>query len=186
MTDLLSVQQPIKAEELNERFGAVSPKAAVKKHPEIDGHGASFIAQSPFLVMATASAAGECDASPKGGSPGFVMVADPQTLLIPDYPGNKLFDGMRNVIANPHLGLLFMIPGENWTFRVNGIARIKDDPETLARLKSHDPKSKAPQLAIELTIEECYFQCPKSLVNGDIWNPAKHQKWENLPSFLKS
>ncbi len=170
-----------RAEELNNRFGPVSPGAAVKKRAHITSHAANFIGKSPFLVLATASEEGCCDASPKGGSPGFVMVADDQTLLIPDYPGNRLFDGMRNLIANPRLALLFMIPGENWTLRVNGSARILDDEATLQRLRQHDPKGKPPQLGIELKVEECFFHCPKSLVAADVWNPDNFQKFDNLP-----
>ncbi|MBI3968208.1 MAG: pyridoxamine 5'-phosphate oxidase family protein [Chloroflexi bacterium] len=178
-------QHAVSTEDLNERFGLTSPKARIKKRAEVDEHGARFIGQSPFCVMATASA-GACDASPKGGNPGFVLVAAPKTLLIPDYPGNRLFDGMRNLLENPRLGLLFMIPGENWTFRVNGAARIRDDAETLERLRDHDPKGKAPLLAIELTVEECFFHCPKSYVAADLWNPDKHQQFDDLPAMFRA
>jgi hypothetical protein len=178
-------QHALTAEELSARFGPASPKAAIKKRAEIDRHAARFIAQAPFLVMATASADGACDASPKGGPPGFVLVADPTTLLIPDYPGNRLFDGLRNLMENPRLGLLFMIPGENWTLRVNGRARIRDDAEALERLHEHNPKGKAPQLAIEVTVEECFFHCPKSFVAADLWNADKHRRFDDLPELFR-
>lgn len=181
-----SAQHAITAEELAARFGPCSPKAAVKKRAEIDRHAARFIAQSPFMVMATASAAGTCDASPKGGPPGFVAVIDPKTLLIPDYPGNRLFDGLRNLLENPHVGLIFMLPGESWTLRVNGRARIRDDAAALQRLRQQDALGRAPQLAVEVTVEECFFHCPKAFIAGDVWNPAKQRRFDDLPALFRS
>lgn len=186
MLDTPSVHPVLDGEVLWGRFGPPSPKAATKKRGTVDERGAAYIRQAPFMVMATASASGNCDASPKGGSPGFVLVADPGTLLIPDYPGNRLFDGLRNVSENPHVGLLFMIPGEDWTFRVNGRARVVDDAAVLERLRQHDPKGKQPQLAIEVRVDECFFHCPKSFVAADIWNPAKHHRFEELPPQFKA
>lgn len=171
---------------LQARFGSPSPKAVRKKHATIDRHDASFIARSPFVIMATASSSGHCDASPKGGSPGFVLVVDDKSLLIPDYAGNCLFDGIQNLLENPRVGLLFVLPGERWTLRVNGTARLLDDAETLELLRRHDPKGKPPQLAIEVTVEECFFHCPKSLLAADVWNAAKHQRFDDLPSMFQS
>jgi predicted pyridoxine 5'-phosphate oxidase superfamily flavin-nucleotide-binding protein len=132
-------------------------------------------------VIATASASGACDASPKGGRPGFVLVADPKTLYIPDYKGNALFFGMRNILENPHVGLLFMIPGVDWTFRVGGRARIVDDPPLLERLCQGDPSNRAINVAIEVTVEEAYFHCPKAYRAAKLWDGLPKEKFDDLP-----
>ncbi len=172
------------ADELNDRFGTPSPRAVGKVQPQVDDYSAAFIARSPFCVLATASAEGACDASPKGGEPGFVRVADPQTLLIPDYKGNSLFFGMRNLLENPHVGLIFLIPGENWTLRVGGRAQIVDDEETLALLPGAKSATR-PQLAIKVTVEECFLHCPKAFNNADLWNPEKYGRYEDFPPYLR-
>jgi len=160
----VEVAHAVAAEELNERFGPVSPRAAVKVRDVVHEWAQRFIARSPFMVLATASADGACDASPKGGRPGFVLVVDEKTLLIPDYKGNALFFGLRNIIENPQVGLLFLVPGVEWTLRVGGRARIVDDPELLDRFRQVVPDDRTVQLGIEVKVEEVYFHCPKSLV----------------------
>ena len=175
----------LRSEELNDRFGAPSPRAVGKVQPVVDEWSAAFIARSPFCVLATASADGRCDASPKGGEPGFVVVDDPTTLLIPDFKGNNLFFGMRNVLENPHVGLLFMIPGENWTLRVGGRAQVVDDPATLAKFPRPSSAARAPQLAIKVMVEEVFLHCPKAYNHADLWNPAKFGRYEEFPPYLR-
>jgi uncharacterized protein len=173
----------VAADELTERFGPVNPRAAVKVRDVVDEYAAKFIALAPFMVVATASADGACDASPKGGRPGFVQVADPKTLIIPDYKGNALFFGVRNILENPRVGLLFMIPGVEWTLRVGGRARIVDDPETLARFDQTSPAGRGLQLAIEVTVEECYFHCPKAFVSSKLWEGLLRRPVELPPLY---
>ena len=168
-------------EELNERFGPVNSKAVGKVQHRITEQAVAFIAQAPFMVLATAGADGTCDASPKGGEPGFVMVADDNTLLIPDYKGNNLFFGVRNILENPHVGLLFMIPGEGWTLRVGGQARFVDDQPTLTALSGDSFLGESPRAAIKVTVEECYFHCPKAFKRTDLWNPEKHSHFDTRP-----
>ena len=130
--------------------------------------GRQFIAASPFLIMSTASADG-IDCSPKGDAPGFVEVLDSRTLLIPDRPGNNRIDGMKNLVANPEIGLIFMVPGANETFRVNGTARISVDPALLARCLV---QGKPPRAVLVVTVKEAYPHCPKALVRSSLWQAA--------------
>src|SRR5881296_1888868 len=130
-------------QDLREIVGVPSPRAIQKERPTLDSHCRAFIARSPFLLMATSGRDGRCDVSPKGDVPGFVLVLDERRLVIPDRPGNKRLDGMRNILENPHVGLIFLIPGREETLRVNGRAWIVRDEEILAKLSARD---KLPQL----------------------------------------
>src|SRR5438876_9871583 len=116
---------------LRELVGSPSERALKKDVAVLDEHCRAFIARSPFLLLATASGSGTCDVSPKGDAPGFVRVLDDRRLVIPDRPGNKRLDGMRNLVANPHIGLIFLVPGREETLRVNGRAWITRDPALL-------------------------------------------------------
>src|SRR5713101_749116 len=127
---------PSTPKDLSERFGEPVELALKHKLPLIDEAAARFIAQCPFVIVATADAPGRCDASPTGDPPGFIAVADECTLYLPDRVGNKMFQGITNIMENPHIGLLFLIPGEEWTMRINGRARIVDDPPLLERLSA--------------------------------------------------
>lgn len=161
--------------ELSARFGAPDELTVEHKLPYIDEAAARFIAQCPFVVVATADAHGRCDASPKGDPPGFIEVANERTLYLPDRSGNKMFQSITNILENPHIGLLFIIPGEEWTMRINGRARIVDDPPLLERLSA---RGRPAQLAIEVQVEECYFHCPRSFKRAELWNPARFCKYE--------
>ena len=117
--------------------GEPSELARRKELTALDAHARTFIAQSPFLLLGTSSADGRCDVSPKGDAPGFVRVLDDHHLVVPDRPGNRRLDGMRNILSNPHVGLIFLVPGNDFTLRVNGSAVITREPallESLARL----------------------------------------------------
>ncbi len=162
-------------EELAERFGAAEDLAVKHKLPFIDEAAAKFLAQCPFVIVATADAQGRCDASPKGDPPGFIKIGDERTIYLPDRSGNKMFQSITNVTENPHIGLLFLIPGEEWTMRINGQARIVDDPPILERLNA---RGRPAQLAIEVKVEECYFHCPRSFKRAELWNSARFQKYE--------
>jgi PPOX class probable FMN-dependent enzyme len=138
---------------------------------ELDAHARDFIAASPFLVMSTSSTDGRADASPKGDDPGFVLVEDEHTLVIPDRPGNNLAYGLVNIVENPHIGLLFVVPGTTETLRVNGRAELDRDPELLARLAA---RGKDAVLGIRVHVEEAFFHCGKAFIRSRLW---KHQEW---------
>jgi PPOX class probable FMN-dependent enzyme len=138
-----------------------------------------FVEASPFLCIATSDANGHCDVSPRGDPRGFVHILDEKTLLIPERPGNKIADSLRNILANPRIGLLFIIPGVGETFRVNGRAKLTTDAELLAPCVVED---KLPKLGILVEIDEAYTQCSKAFIRSDLWNPANHVARDSLPS----
>ena len=138
-----------------------------------------FIERSPFVVVASGRPDSGLDVSPRGDPAGFVRILDERTLLLPDRPGNKLADTLTNLLEDDRIALLFLIPGINDTFRVNGRARIVDDPELLA---GSEVEGKVPQLGILVAIEEAYTQCPKAFLRSDLWNPEKHIDRSELPS----
>ena len=135
--------------ELRELLGSPSQRAIKKDVAVLDEHCRAFIARSPFLLLATASAKGRCDVSPKGDAPGFVRVLDDRHLVIPDRPGNRRLDGMKNLLQNAHVGTIFLIPGREETLRVNGRASIVRDAEILESLTAHD---KRPLVAIGVEV----------------------------------
>ena len=139
----------------------------------------AFIERSPFLCIATSGPAGDCDVSPRGDPAGFVRVLDDRTLVIPDRPGNRLADTLRNIIANPYVGLLFILPGITDTFRVNGPAWITDDCELLAA-SAHE--GIAPRLGIIVDIEEAFTQWSKALIRSKLWEPSAFQDRTTRPS----
>jgi uncharacterized protein len=138
-----------------------------------------FVERSPFVVVASGRPDGGLDVSPRGDPAGFVRILDERTILLPDRPGNKLADTLTNLLADDRIALLFLIPGVNDTFRVNGRARIVDDPELLA---DSEVEGKAPQLGILVHVEEAYTQCPKAFLRSDLWNPERHIDRSELPS----
>ena len=137
-----------------------------------------YIERSPFVVVATGRPDGGLDVSPRGDPAGFVRILDERTLLLPDRPGNKLADTLTNLLGDDRIALLFLIPGVDDTFRVNGRARIVDDAELL---EPSTVEGKAPRLGILVTVEEAYTQCPKALRRSDLWNPEKHISSDALP-----
>ena len=137
-----------------------------------------FVERSPFVVVATGRPDGGLDVSPRGDPAGFVRILDERTLLLPDRPGNKLADTLTNLLEDNRIALLFLIPGVNDTFRVNGRARIVDDPDLLAE---STVEGKAPQLGILVEVEEAYTQCPKALLRSELWNPERHIDRSELP-----
>ena len=145
----------------------------------ITAPGRDFIAASPFLFLATAGADG-IDCSPKGDAPGFVQLLDDRTLLIPDRPGNNRIDGMKNIIANPQVGIIFMVPGANETFRVNGRAEISVDPALLSRCAVG---GKPPRAVIVVTVEEAFSHCPKALVRAHLWDAAGEGRPPGVPTL---
>ncbi len=145
-----------------------------------------FIELSPFLCVGTASPDGGLDVSPRGDPAGFVRVLDERTLLLPDRPGNRIADTLRNLLVDDRIALLFLIPGVGETFRVNGRAIITDDAELLAPCAVDTPSGaqggKVPRLGILVTVEEAYTQCPKAFLRSRLWDPAGHVDRSELPS----
>lgn len=166
---------PRTAQDLCERFGAPDELATKHKIPYIDDAARRFLAQCPFVILSTADAQGRCDASPKGDPPGFIHIADERTLYIPDRSGNKMFQSINNILENPHIGMIFIIPGEEWTMRINGAARIVDDSVLLEQLSA---RGRPAQMAIEVKIEECYFHCPRSFKRAELWNAEKFHRYD--------
>jgi len=138
-----------------------------------------FIERSPFLCLATSAADGGCDVSPKGDPAGFVKILDERTLLLPDRPGNRLADSLRNVLENPHVALLFVIPGVTDTFRVNGRAEIVTDPELLELCAV---EGKVPKLAMRIEIEQAYTHCSKAFLRSSLWDPERFVDRSELPT----
>jgi uncharacterized protein len=138
-----------------------------------------FVERSPFLCLATSAADGSCDVSPRGDPAGFVRVLDDRTLLLPDRPGNRLADSLRNVLENPHVALLFVIPGITDTFRVNGRAEIVTDPELLEPCAVD---GKVPKLALRIEIDQAYTHCSKAFLRANLWDPDGYVDREELPS----
>jgi len=131
-------------------------------------------------VLASRGSDGHLDASPRGDAPGFVHVVDDGTLAIPDRPGNNRLDTLGNLTADPHVGMVFFVPGVNETLRVNGVARISFDPGLLEKLAFG---GKLPRSALVVTVEEVYFHCGKALIRSDLWNPEKRIERNAFPSY---
>ena len=154
--------------ELREILGAPIKRVAEKVQPRLSAVHRDWIGASPFLVLATSSPDGRCDASPKGDPPGFVHVLDESTLVIPERPGNRRADGYLNVLANPHVGIVFVIPGRPDTLRVNGSARVVKDAPWFDDLMIRGHR---PMLALEVAVEEVFFHCGKAFLRSDLWKP---------------
>lgn len=157
--------------ELEELLGQPTEVVRAKISTRLNELTRPFIERSPFLCLATSDSHGNCDVSPRGDPPGFVRIIDDQTLLIPERPGNKIADSLRNIIANPHVGLVFIIPGVTDTFRVNGRAKLTTDPELLA---PSSLEGRAPRLGIVVSIDLAYTQCSKAFLRSDLWNPEAY------------
>jgi len=161
--------------ELREAVGGEPSELARKKQLlSLDAHSREFIARSPFVLVASAGPHGDCDVSPKGDRPGFVLVLDDHRLVVPDRPGNRRLDGMRNILGNPQVGLLFLIPGKEETLRVNGRAWIVRDPDILARTEA---MGKQPTLALGVEVTEVFLHCAKAFKRSGLW---ERERWPDL------
>jgi PPOX class probable FMN-dependent enzyme len=164
--------------ELRALVGAPMPRAAVKDRPRLHARDRQWLAASPLCLVATANADGSCDVSPKGDPPGFTLVLDDTTLAIPERSGNRRVDGFRNILANPHVGLIYLVPGRGETLRINGRARLIREAAFFDQLivKGHRP-----QLALVVEIEQIFFHCAKAFMRSSLWQP---ETWnpDALPS----
>ena len=169
-------------DELREVLPEPGGRARAKDIGVIDEHCRDFIARAPFLLIGTAGAAGNCDVSPKGDAPGFVQVLDEHTLLIPDRPGNQRADSLTNLVENPHVGLLFVVPGVDWTLRVNGRATIVRDADVLERSAVN---GKRPALGIAVDVEEAFLHCPRCFARSNLWDTNTWMPEDEHPSFAQ-
>ncbi len=175
----MTFKQTVTTEE--ELRGIVNYPSEVVQRKEIhtlDEHCKEYIAKSPFVMIATSDADGSCDVSPRGDTPGFVKVLDEQHLVIPERPGNRRVDSMRNILANPNVGLIFVIPGLKETLRVNGRACVTKDPELLQQMVV---KGNTPALAIGVRVEQCFVHCAKAFIRSGLWEPDTWFSKEELP-----
>jgi len=164
---------------LREVIGTPTELVLTKIADRLNALTRQFVERSPFVCVATACPDGGLDVSPRGDPPGFVRILDERTLLLPDRPGNRIADTLTNLLEDPRIALLFLIPGIGDTFRVNGRARIVDDAELLA---PSAVDGKVPRLGLLVSIEEAYTQCSKALIRSDLWNPEHHVDRSELPS----
>jgi len=165
--------------ELRELLGAPSELVQAKLADSLTELTRQWIERSPFVLLATSAPDGTCDVSPRGDPPGFVRVLDERTLLVPERPGNRLADSLRNILQNAHVGLLFVIPGVGDTLRVNGRATIVTDAELLAPCSV---EGKTPKLGLLVEVEEVFPHCSKAFLRAALWDPANHVERSELPS----
>ncbi|WP_422737916.1 pyridoxamine 5'-phosphate oxidase family protein [Micromonospora sp. WMMD729] len=165
-------------EELRELLGTPHPRAANKDRPRLHQRDRDWLAAAPFCLVATAGADGTCDVSPKGDPAGFALVLDDTTIALPERPGNKRADGYRNILDNPHVGLLFLIPGRTDTLRINGRARLVRDAPWFDEMVV---KGHRPVLAVVVEIEQIFYHCAKAFLRSALWQPETWQP-DVLPS----
>jgi uncharacterized protein len=165
-------------EQLEAIYGQPNEASTVKVADRITPQYRVLIAKSPFAALATCGPEG-LDCSPRGDLPGFVRVHDERTLMMPDRRGNNRVDSLRNIVRDPRVALLFLIPGAGSTLRVNGKAQVSADPDLLA---SFAMDGKPPRTVIIMTVDEIYFQCARAVVRSDLWNPDKRVDPRTLPT----
>jgi len=165
-------------EQLEAIYGEPSGAAVVKEIGHINAEYRAFIEASPFFALASSAPEG-VDCSPRGDEPGFVRVVDEKTLMIPDRRGNNRIDSLRNIVRDPRVSLLFLIPGIGETFRIIGRASISTDP---ALLESFIFAGKTPRSVIVVSVERVYFQCSKAIIRSKLWDPSRHVDRKSLPS----
>jgi uncharacterized protein len=178
VTNLSAAHRVTSIEQLEALYGTPLPSSLIKEIDYISDHYRAFIEKAPFVVIATSGPEG-LDASPKGDPPGFIRVQDEKTVLIPDRRGNNRLDTLRNLVRDPRISLLFLIPGIGETLRVNGRAAIVTEPELCA---SFEMQGKIPTSVLVVTVERVYFQCQKALVRSRLWSEDAKIPRSALPS----
>jgi PPOX class probable FMN-dependent enzyme len=167
-------------DELHAINGVPRPEIETKHTTYLTPLMEAFLNQSPFFLIATADADGNCDVSPKGDPAGTVRILDPRTIVIPDRPGNRRMDGHRNIVANPHVGLIFFIPNVDETLRINGRAFVTADPDLLASMAV---QGRTPKLAIVVEIDEAYMHCARAFLRSGLWQPETWPDPERIPTL---
>ena len=156
--------------------------ALLKQIDRLDPHAREFVARSPFVLLGTQAPDGRADVSPRGDPEGFVRVLDDRTLAIPDRPGNNRLDSLSNIVRQPNVGLLFLVPGFDETLRVNGRAHLSTDPDLLATMAVAD---RPPRLAIVVAVDEVFLHCAKAFRRSRLWDPAARQDRTGMPSLRR-
>ncbi|MFL2769977.1 MAG: MSMEG_1061 family FMN-dependent PPOX-type flavoprotein [Rhodospirillaceae bacterium] len=167
-------------DQLRSVYKSPTPGAVKKVLQKLDRHCIAYLELCPFGVLSTADAMGKLDASPKGGSPGFIHVEDDQTVLLPDWPGNNRLDSLENILDNSHVGLLLLLPGMDESLRINGRAEISICPDLRAKLAI---AGKLPISVLIITVEEAYLHCARAVWRADLWNIDKNIARERLPTM---
>ena len=157
------------AQALRQLIGSPNELVPHKIHPQLNARAIAFIARSPLLMLSTVDEQGQPSVSPKGDPPGFVHVVDNQTVLIPERKGNKLIFTLTNILLNPCVGLIFLVPGTSETLRVQGKAELLDDAELCGKFTA---RGRDALLVIRVRITQCYFHCAKAFLRGEVWDPA--------------
>lgn len=165
VTDIVEITSE---DELTELLGEPVKRVAEKVRPQLHEIDRAWLAESPLCLVATSDADGRCDVSPKGDPRGFTLVLDDTTVVLPERPGNRRADGFRNVLANPHVGLIYLIPGRGDTLRINGRATLVRDAPFFDDLVV---KGHRPQLALVVAVEEVFYHCPKAFLRSELWRP---------------
>ena len=169
------------ASDLEKIYQKPTPRVVAKARPEIDTHAKKFIAMSPFCVLATSGTDGSVDASPRGGHPGFVSVAGPNQLLMPDRPGNNRIDSFRNIVeGSGFVQLIFFVPGIDETLRVGGTGKLSAEPELLAAMEEF---GKLPRAVLRIDVREAYFHCGKALMRSQLWSKETQVERAVFPSI---
>ena len=166
--------------QLRSLYKPAMERAVKKQLAHIDRHCRSFIALSPYLVLCTADAEGNLDASPRGGTPGFCKVADDHTLLVPDRPGNNRLDSFSNIIETGRVGILFFVPGVDEMLRVNGTAELRTDEALRSRCVE---QSKTPHVVVTVTVREAYLHCAKAIMRSGLWKTESQVPRSVLPTM---
>ncbi|WP_019634388.1 pyridoxamine 5'-phosphate oxidase family protein [Actinomadura atramentaria] len=169
------------SDDLRALLGTPKPRAVSKERVRLHARDREWLAASPFCLIGTSDADGNCDVSPKGDPPGFVHVIDDTTVAIPERPGNRRGDGYLNILSNPHVGLLSIVPGRSETLRINGRARLLRDAPYFSSMVV---KGHRPILAIEVDIEQIFFHCAKSFLRSRLWKPGTWNP-DALPSHAR-
>jgi PPOX class probable FMN-dependent enzyme len=165
---------------LRDIMGETMDIAVEKNRPKLDKHCCEFISRSPFLCIGTSDTNGNADVSPRGDAPGFVQILNDRTIFIPDRPGNNRLDTMTNIVENPNVGLLFIIPGYNDTLRVNGMAKIVNDE---ALMTNSEIKGRIPKVGILIDVRETFLHCAKAFMRSKLWDSNSIQDRKEMPTL---
>ena len=164
-------------------MGEPPPPCVAKTLATLDRHGRAFIARSPFVLIASSNGRGQVDISPKGDAAGFVRALDDSTLAIPDRPGNRRADTFTNVLENPRVGLIFLVPGKSETLRVSGTARIVRDADVRESMAA---RGKTPDFVLAVDVDEAFFHCSKCIIRSNLWQPQAWPSLDGLPSLAQT
>lgn len=168
--------------ELRDIVGYSSPLVSKKTIHELDSHCKEFIHHSPMIFISTSDNNGKCDVSPRGDRAGFIHIIDNKHFVIPERPGNRRLDSILNILSNPHIGIIFIIPRLEETLRINGTACVIKDPTILESMKAN---GKVPSFGIGVTVEECYMHCAKAFKRSKLWDQESWQDENELPKPSK-